>query len=113
MKSIKDLNGADGIDKIVELMPYIIKIITDDEVYKDKNYLKMGAVIAKNHKEELDNIAVLLGNETAANDANAVFRGAQLMRELDTNKDLADFFIAFAQDANTSTDTTANIADVQ
>ena len=99
MKTINDYNGTEGIDKLIECVPYINELIGDLALInqlKDRSWLSIGGEVYKKHTEACTNLFKILDHEPE-NVVSAVAATAQIMSELLNNKELLDFFMSLGK----------------
>lgn len=60
MKSFKDFNGIDGIDKLTELAPIVAEMITDKEIFnevtEDTAWIELGTKMYKAHTDACEKL---------------------------------------------------------
>ncbi len=95
MKTFRDYEGQEAIDKIIEAIPLVNTLISDKEIVgdlKSKPATLLGALAVKNHPEECEKLREILGNEPAPDAMSAAFGMSKLLVEVLSNKDIIDFF---------------------
>lgn len=96
MKTFKDYEGTEAIDKLIEALPYVNKLISDKEIMenlKETPMTVLGARAVKHQPETCEKLREMLGNEPAENAMSAAFGMTKLLAEVLTNKDMIDFFV--------------------
>lgn len=111
MKTIKDYDGTEAIDKVIEISEYITPIIADSDIMGDLENTdvgKLGALALKKYPEECNKIREALGNEPAASALGAAYGMSQLIFEILSDKDIIDFFLSMSKTVNKSTSAAQN-----
>ena len=96
MRTFNDYTGAEGIDKLMECVPYITEILTDKDTMKavdSKSWLEIGGMIYKAHTNTCDKLLEALDSKPDT-PIGIVSSVAKIFSELLTNKDMIDFFMS-------------------
>lgn len=111
MKTIKDWDGTEAIEKVIEISEYITPIILDKDIMGDLENTdmgKLGALALKKYPEECANIRTALGNEPATSALGAAYGMSKLIFEILSDKDIIDFFLSMSKTASKSTSAMEN-----
>ena len=115
MKSFKDLQGLEGIDKLTECIPYVDEIFSDKKLFEEQNEATWGetaVAIYKAHTDSMNNIFKALGEvpESTLDILNAT---TEIIKEIFVNSDLRSFFIGVSKNMKSVLFAMANIKDGQ
>lgn len=99
MKSFKDFTGIEGIDKLTELAPVVIELMSDKDIWQsvteDTAWIELGTKMYKAHTEACEKLYKELEYEPTSS-IELVSGIAHILRELYNDKDLLSFFISMS-----------------
>ena len=104
MKTFNDYMGTEGIDKLMECVPYITEILSDKDTMKaveNKSWLEIGGMIYKAHTETCDKLLNALDSKPDK-PIGIVSSIAKIFSELLTDRDMIDFFMSASKMKSTS-----------
>ena len=115
MKTFKDLQGIEGIDKLTECIPYVDEIFSDKKLFEEQNDATWGetaVAIYKAHTDSMNKIFAALGEvpESTLDILNAT---TVIIQEIFTNTELRSFFIGACKNMKSVLLSMANIKGVQ
>ena len=99
MKTFKDLQGIEGIDKLTECIPYVDEIFSDKKLFEEQNDATWGetaVAIYKAHTDSMNKIFEALGEvpESTLGILNAT---TEILKEIFVNEELRSFFIGVSK----------------
>lgn len=93
MKTLRDYEGTEGLEKFAEIEPYISEIIRDkDIIIADMTNFQLGATAIKRHPEACDSIIKAFGGSPDSPQGK-IAAIATVLLDILTDKDMIDFFI--------------------
>ncbi len=111
MKTFKDFEGEQAIDKVIECSQYITPLISDKDIMGELDKTDIGVIGAKAlkaHPTECRALREALGNEPAESALGEAYGIAQILVEIITDKDILDFFTSMNRKMKASGSVTEN-----
>ena len=111
MKKLSDFKGEEAIDLWADLLDYATVIFTDPEVRKLRKAPKatIAKVMLKLHKKEVCNMLLTI-DDTPIDGLNIMIRLISLLKEIESDPDLKDFFDLQGQREKTESSGSATAA---
>lgn len=93
MKTLRDFEGKEGLEKFGEIEPLILEIIKDDRIkISEMTNFQLGAKALELHPEACEKMIKVFGGEPTSPQGK-IAAIASVLVDIITDKDMIDFFV--------------------